>query len=132
MLLVLIWRWIDPDMFHSSVTNWVPLAVSSVEPSPVSDVSGWAQYGPAGLSAGIFASIAWVLFNMQRETLKIERERSARFEQEIRDLNVQFREKIVPTLTLFTSEATRLTQATTEAIQTMTRQAQARERERDR
>lgn len=123
MLILLILRWIEPGMLHASVTNWAPLAMSAAEPSPVPEMSGWAQYGPAGLSAGIFASIAWILFNMQRETLRIERERSTRFEQEIRDLNKQFRDQVVPLLTQFTGEATRLTQATTEAIQTMTRQA---------
>ncbi len=83
------------------------------------DVSGWAQYGPAGLSAGIFASIAWILFGMQRETLRLERERCARAEAEVSALNKQLRDQVVPVLTQFTSEAARLTAVTAEVTRVM-------------
>lgn len=102
-LALLIWRWFDPLGEHAP--NWVP-AVLAQAPSPLPSPGVWEQYGPAGLSAGIFASIAWVLFNMQRETLRIERERSARFEQQVVELNKAMQDKTVPALVQATAAIT--------------------------
>jgi hypothetical protein len=87
--------------------------------SPVPDAATWSQYGPATVSASIFAAIAWYLFGMQRDTLRIEREGRASAEAEVRELNKQLREQVVPVLTQFTSEAAKLTQVTAEVTRVL-------------
>lgn len=111
MLEVLLWAWL--------VQSVVAEDSAAQGASPVPGPGVWEQYGPATVSSFIFASIAWVLFNMQRETLRIERERSAQLASENRDLNKQISQQLVPAVVTFTGEATRLTQAVTEAIRVM-------------
>lgn len=111
MLALLIWRWLGPDVG----TVWAPAALAQVSPSPVNP-SAWEQYGPAGLSAGIFATIAWILFNMQRETLKLERDRYDQAQAQINELNKIMRETTIPALTANTTATTELVNVTLPAL----------------
>lgn len=99
---------------------WAVYHVAGAEgPGGVADPSTWAQYGPATVSASVFAGIALVLFNMQKETLRLERERSARFETEVAALNKQLVDKIVPILMESATSAANLVQIGAEMTRAM-------------
>lgn len=79
----------------------------------------WAQYGPATVSASVFAGVAWILFRALLDTLKRERDRGDRLETEIRELNKSIHERYIPALTTVMAEAARLTQVTADTTRAL-------------
>lgn len=71
--------------------------------------TGFLQYGAVGLFVIVLLGFVKVLFQKQVETFQRERDRADRLEQELRALNVDVREQVMPALT-------RSTEAVTEAM----------------
>jgi len=93
------------------------------------DPSVWAQYGPATVSASVFAAVAWYLLKMVMKSLDIERTLNDEYRTEIRELNKSIHDKYIPALTKIMGESAQLTQATAEITRAL-QDAIRRDRER--
>ncbi len=78
------------------------------EPPPTLPISPslFDQYGPITIVAAVFASLFWIMFRRYEQTLDLERQRSAKAEDEVRELNKIARELMMPALTQATSAIT--------------------------
>lgn len=90
-------------MISAFILTW--LTTWLAQQAPV-DPSLLAQYGPGGVIALISLGFTWVMFRRYEQTLDLERQRSARAEDELRELNKTSRELIVPALTQATTALT--------------------------
>lgn len=97
--MVLVWRWLAQTP--------VPVPPSLLE-----------QYGPGGVIALIALGFSWILFQRYEKTLDLERARSARAEDELRELNKTTRDLTIPAVT-------KATEAITEAMKALRKDQQA-------
>jgi hypothetical protein len=87
---------------------WRWLAQSPSGPSP----SVLEAYGPGGVIAAICLGFTWIMFRRYEQTLDLERQRSAKAEEELRELNRVSRELTIPAVT-------KATEAITEAMRVL-------------
>lgn len=92
---------------------WVHLAryLSPAQVGPVNP-SVLESYGPGGVIALISLGFTWVMFRRFEQTLDLERQRSARAEDELRELNKTTRDLTIPAVT-------KATEAITEAMKVL-------------